>query len=47
LAPAVYGHLMNVTGSTLASWWRTKVPAELKAGSETAKKEPVVLLKQE
>lgn len=26
LAPAVYGPLMNVTGSTLASWWKTKPP---------------------
>jgi BASS family bile acid:Na+ symporter len=24
LAPAIYGPLMNVTGSTLASWWRSK-----------------------
>ena len=24
LAPAIYGPLMNVSGSTLASWWRTK-----------------------
>jgi BASS family bile acid:Na+ symporter len=24
LAPAIYGPLMNVTGSTLASWWRNK-----------------------
>jgi bile acid:Na+ symporter, BASS family len=24
LAPAIYGPLMNVTGSTLASWWRTR-----------------------
>ena len=23
-APAIYGPLMNVTGSTLASWWRSK-----------------------
>lgn len=30
LAPAVYGPLMNVTGSTLASWWRTKVPKDQK-----------------
>jgi BASS family bile acid:Na+ symporter len=28
LAPAIYGPLMNVTGSTLASWWRTKPTAE-------------------
>jgi bile acid:Na+ symporter, BASS family len=27
LAPAIYGPLMNVTGSTLASWWRNK-PAD-------------------
>lgn len=27
LAPAIYGPLMNVTGSTLASWWRT-MPAK-------------------
>lgn len=27
LAPAIYGPLMNVTGSTLASWWRTR-PAD-------------------
>ena len=28
LAPAVYGPLMNVTGSTLASWWRSKITRE-------------------
>lgn len=28
LAPAIFGPLMNITGSTLASWWRTR-PAEL------------------
>lgn len=27
LAPAVFGPLMNVTGSALANWWRNKVPA--------------------
>ena len=26
LAPAIFGPLMNVTGSTLASWWRGKPP---------------------
>jgi bile acid:Na+ symporter, BASS family len=26
LAPAVFGPLMNVTGSALATWWRGKVP---------------------
>ncbi len=24
LAPAIFGPLMNITGSTLASWWRTR-----------------------
>jgi BASS family bile acid:Na+ symporter len=31
LAPAIYGPLMNVTGSTLASWWRTKPPKEVES----------------
>lgn len=26
LAPAVFGPLMNITGSTLASWWRDRPP---------------------
>jgi bile acid:Na+ symporter, BASS family len=30
LAPAIYGPLMNVTGSTLASWWRSKPTAKEK-----------------
>lgn len=29
LAPAIYGPLMNVTGSTLASWWKSKPVEEL------------------
>lgn len=28
LAPAIFGPLMNVTGSALASWWRGKCPPE-------------------
>lgn len=28
LAPAIFGPLMNVTGSALASWWRTKPPKD-------------------
>lgn len=28
LAPAIYGPLMNVTGSTLASYWRTRPPGD-------------------
>ena len=30
LAPAIFGSLMNVTGSTLASWWHHKKPKEYK-----------------
>ncbi|HEY3372632.1 MAG TPA: bile acid:sodium symporter family protein [Prolixibacteraceae bacterium] len=29
LAPAIFGPLMNVTGSALASWWRSKPPKEV------------------
>jgi BASS family bile acid:Na+ symporter len=28
LAPAIFGPLMNITGSTLASWWRTRPAVE-------------------
>ena len=30
LAPAIFGPLMNVTGSALATWWRGKMPEEEK-----------------
>lgn len=28
LAPAIFGPLMNITGSSLATWWRSNPPAE-------------------
>ena len=28
LAPAVFGPTMNITGSALALWWRSKIPKE-------------------
>jgi len=28
LAPAIFGPLMNITGSTLASWWHGRLPEE-------------------
>lgn len=34
LAPAVFGPLMNITGSTLASWWHNRLPRDEE--SETA-----------
>jgi BASS family bile acid:Na+ symporter len=38
LAPAVFGPLMNITGSVLASWWRRKLPREdAEAASNTTK----------
>jgi bile acid:Na+ symporter, BASS family len=40
LAPAIYGPLMNVTGSTLASWWKSK-PAEEKI------KDPKIITEKE
>lgn len=33
LAPAVFGPLMNITGSSLASWWHGRTPKEEKKGS--------------
>jgi len=35
LAPAIFGPLMNVTGSALASWWRSKPPVEKPNNPET------------
>jgi BASS family bile acid:Na+ symporter len=28
LAPAVFGPMMNVTGSSIATWWRNHPPKE-------------------
>ncbi len=38
LAPAIFGRWMNVSGSTLASWWRERVPPGTPA-ERTAKPE--------
>jgi BASS family bile acid:Na+ symporter len=34
LAPAIFGPLMNVTGSILASWWHRKPPKDPSPGKE-------------
>lgn len=34
LAPAIFGPLMNITGSSLATWWRSKPAKELKPKKE-------------
>ena len=36
LAPAIFGPLMNVTGSSLANWWHGRVPAEDLASSSSS-----------
>ncbi|HEX8038096.1 MAG TPA: bile acid:sodium symporter family protein [Chryseosolibacter sp.] len=48
LAPAIFGPLMNVTGSSLATWWRTKPTADAerkgaKNDSGTPAKSPMTL----
>ena len=37
LAPAIFGPVMNVTGSTLASWWHNHLPDDLPAIASTTK----------
>lgn len=39
LAPAIFGPLMNITGSSLATWWRTK-PTEGKDDDDPGIREP-------
>jgi BASS family bile acid:Na+ symporter len=33
LAPAVFGPMMNITGSSLATWWHRKPPPEILPGT--------------
>lgn len=37
LAPSVFGPIMNITGSSLATWWRSQ-PVETDGATETAKR---------
>ena len=43
LAPAVFGPLMNITGSMLSSWWHNRIPKDDVSGQETTvnTREPV------
>src|SRR5438445_11581735 len=36
LAPAIFGPMMNITGSSISSWWHNRLPKE---GSPEKKKE--------
>ena len=42
LAPAIFGPMMNVTGSFLASWWHNRVPKD--EATEMKKNQPVTAL---
>jgi len=43
LAPAVFGPLMNVTGSLLSSWWHNRIPKdELPEEEKTSDKKEVL-----
>jgi BASS family bile acid:Na+ symporter len=41
LAPAVFGPLMNITGSSLATWWRGKPVEEESAIKEKAEEKKI------
>ena len=34
LAPAIFGPMMNVTGSSISSWWHNRLPGENKPGKK-------------
>ena len=36
LAPAIFGPMMNITGSLLASWWHNRVPKDEQSENETS-----------
>lgn len=42
LAPVIFGTVMNVTGSSLASWWHNRIPEEDKPGRKEEDKLPVL-----
>lgn len=42
LAPAIFGPLMNITGSVLASWWHRKTPVEVTKNIQAEEQFPVI-----
>lgn len=42
LVPTVFGSLMNITGATLATWWRDRPPQESVRATAEDKPQPVV-----
>jgi len=43
LAPAIFGPVMNVTGSSLASWWHNRIPKDDKLPGKEEKTETVLM----
>jgi BASS family bile acid:Na+ symporter len=43
LAPAIFGPLMNITGSILASWWHRKPPQSAKDEFDAESQPQVVM----
>lgn len=39
LAPAIFGPMMNITGSSISSWWHNRLPPEDEAENKKAKKD--------
>jgi BASS family bile acid:Na+ symporter len=37
LAPAIFGPVMNISGSSLASWWHNHLPEEKEKSDELSK----------
>jgi BASS family bile acid:Na+ symporter len=44
LAPAIFGPVMNITGSSLASWWHNHLPED---DAKQGVKEPMALQPKE
>jgi BASS family bile acid:Na+ symporter len=44
LAPAIFGPMMNITGSLLASWWHNRIPKD--EGPEETNAEPVPMVQK-
>jgi bile acid:Na+ symporter, BASS family len=44
LAPAIFGPMMNITGSLLASWWHNRIPKD--EGPEESNTEPVPMVQK-
>ena len=47
LAPAVFGPLMNTTGSSLASWWHNRMPDEGQASDGVKDPDPKIIVRSE